>query len=90
MVQQTFEFDIDETGDYIIAFYANAAKNADFVLGQAIIQAKSFNALGIKEMDSAPSARKKGAIYDLRGQRVTEGQLKHGIYVIDGRKTVIK
>ena len=31
--QQKFEFDITETGDYVIAFYADAAKNADFVLG---------------------------------------------------------
>ena len=90
VVQQTFEFDIDETGDYIIAFYADAAKNADFVLGQAIIQAKSFNTLGIKEIDSKISQLRKGAIYDLKGLRVKDGQLKNGIYVIDGRKVVIR
>ncbi len=32
-----FEFDIMETGDYILAFYADAERNADFVLGSVSI-----------------------------------------------------
>jgi hypothetical protein len=90
--QQTFEFDIAETGDYVLVFYADAAKKADFVLGQVSIQAKAF-ATGISEVRS-PSP-KSDAVYDLGGRRVDngrqkleQGQLKRGIYIVGGRKTV--
>lgn len=33
---------------------------------------------------------KRKAVYDLSGRRVTDGHLKPGIYVIDGRKVVVR
>jgi hypothetical protein len=93
VTQQVFEFDIPETGDYIIVFYADGKKNADFVLGQASIQPKSFVATGIKEISSSSSSKlqsRSDEAYDLSGRRLDKTQLKRGIYVIGGRKTVVR
>ena len=87
---QTFDFDIPETGDYVLSFYTDAVKNADFVLGMATLQVKSFTETGIKEIsrDDLPSAKK--GCFDLSGRRVSEKNLKPGIYIIDGRQVMIK
>ena len=87
--QQTFEFDIYETGDYVIAFYADASRNADFVLGQASIQAKEFFTTGIRDI-SERQVPTSSHVYDLGGRRVEKGALKRGIYIIDGRKVVVQ
>ena len=87
--QQTFEFDVPETGDYVLVFYTDAARNADFVLGTLTIQAKSFLTAGIADVhQSSPS--QSGAVYDLRGRKLSKDNLKPGLYIIDGRKTVIR
>ena len=87
--QKTFEFDIPETGDYVLAIYADGTKNSDFVLGQAYIQAKSFLATGIINVSKDNNTNPSGA-YDLSGRRVNEGQLKPGLYIINGRKTLVR
>jgi hypothetical protein len=86
---QSFEFDIPETGDYVLAFYADAAKNADFVLGTLTIQAKSFTT-DIKEIESTSKSlrQKSNVLYDLSGRRVADESKKHGIYIQGGRKVV--
>ena len=90
---QTFEFDIPETGDYVVVFYADAAKNADFVLGLANLQAKSFTETGIKATNALQSGEK--GCFDLSGRKITESQvtngtLKPGLYIIDRHKVVVK
>ena len=86
---QTFEFDIAETGDYVIVFYTDAARNADFVLGSINIQASSYVPTGINERLSSDT-RRPTAVYDLTGRKLSAEQLKRGLYIIDGRKTVIR
>ena len=96
---QKYEFDIPRTGEYVVAFYTDAAKNADFVLGSAIIQAKEFYSVGIKDidnltMDNSPS-KAGGAYYDLQGRLIENGKsvnrkLPKGIFIKDGRKIVIR
>jgi poly(3-hydroxybutyrate) depolymerase len=86
--QQRMEFDIAETGEYVIAFYTDATRNADFVLGPVSIQAKEFHASGIKEVNN--SQFQSDTVYDLNGQRMKDGQLKRGIYIKGGHKTVIQ
>ena len=92
VVQQTFEFDIPETGDYILAFYAAASKSADFVLGSVSMQVKSFVSTGIKEIDNSKivTENSKRDIYDLQGRRVEKNQMNRGLYIIDGRKVSIE
>ena len=86
---QSFEFDIPVTGDYVLAIYANSAKNSDFVLGQAYIQAKTFLATGITNV-SNDNKKNSSSAYDLSGRRVNEEQLKSGLYIINGRKTLVR
>ena len=87
--QQTLEFDITENGDYVIVFYTDAARNADFVLGSINIQASSYVPTGITEQP-ADATRRPSAVYDLSGRKLSAEQLKRGLYIIDGRKTVIR
>ena len=96
--QQVFEFDITETGEYVIVFYADATKNADFVLGQVTIQAMEFTETGVREISLQPEtdkAQRSNGIFDLNGRRIADSPaagapLKHGVYLIGGRKVVIR
>ncbi len=87
--QQAFEFDIAEPGDYVVAFYTGGTRNADFVLGQLTIIPSSFVSTGIKENVNVNENPKRGT-FDLSGRRLSADQLKRGIYIIDGRKTVVR
>ena len=103
MTQQTFQFDIPETGDYVLVFYTDAAKNSDFVLGPATIQATSFVATGINEIKNEESGKwneeggkwNEDTVYDLSGRRISNlnsqnSNLKPGLYIINGKKVVMK
>ncbi len=87
--QQAFEFDIAEPGDYVVAFYTGGTRNADFVLGQLTIIPSSFVSTGIDENINVNENPKRGT-FDLSGRRLSADQLKRGIYIIDGRKTVVR
>ena len=89
---QRFEFDIPQTGEYVFSVYADAVANADFVLGMATLQAKSFVETGIMEISAQSENAVKNGCYDISGRRIQEGSgtLKPGLYIIDGRKTVIR
>ena len=103
VTQQTFQFDIPETGDYVLVFYTDAAKNSDFVLGPATIQATSFVATGINEIKNEESGKwneeggkwHEDTVYDLSGRRISNlnsqnSNLKPGLYIINGKKVVMK
>jgi hypothetical protein len=92
--RQTFEFDIPETGDYMLSYYTDAVKKADFVLGMCTLQVKSFSQTGIQDIGQGHAPSVKGC-YDLSGRRIEESQLTNsqlqpGVYIIDGRKVVVK
>ena len=88
---QTFNFEIPETGNYVISYYTDAVAYADFVLGFSTLQAKSFDETGLQEINHiTPQAIKKGC-FDLSGRKIEENaQLKPGLYIIEGHKVVIK
>ena len=86
--QQVFEFDIPETGDYVIAFYTDTVKNADFVLGLVTLHAISFESVGISHVNTDRAASSQA--YDLNGRRLSKENLKPGLYIIDGQKVVKK
>ena len=98
VIQQTLEFDIPENGDYVIAFYTDAARNSDFVLGQLSIQPKDFYVVGIKDIEVSQmydSRFGEGTCFDLSGRKITNDKssnrrLSPGLYIIDGRKMVIR
>ena len=86
---RTFSFDIAETGDYVLSFYTDAQKNADFVLGMATLDAKSFYETGIVDVKTQ-TPETKGGCFDLQGRRVDSSTLKKGLYILNGKKVVMK
>jgi poly(3-hydroxybutyrate) depolymerase len=88
VAQQTFEFDIPQTGQYVIAFYTDTAKNADFVLGLVTLHALSFDTTGITSVGAEKTPT--GQAYDFSGRRVTKEVIKPGLYIIEGRKVVVR
>ena len=84
--QQSFEFDISEQGDYVIAIYSAPTGWSDCIVGQLILTANSYVSTGI------PSTRNKiqdNKIYDLQGHKINH-TTKAGIYIQNGKKVVIK
>ena len=82
--QQTFEFDIEEQGDYVIAFYSAASEWSDCIIGQLTIAAKSYVATGIETIEDSKS-KIDNCFYDLQGRQVNNPQ-KSGIYISNGKK----
>ena len=86
--QQTFEFDVNYPGEYVIAFYTDEAKNADFVLGLASIQAKEFTTTGINDIHSEPIIHHQW--YTLDGRKLTDAPTKKGIYIRNNKKVYVE
>lgn len=80
--QQSFEFDIAEQGDYVIAIYSAASEWSDCIVGQLSLAANSFLSTGIQVIDNL--RLETGDVYDLQGRRVSV--LRKGIYIQNGRK----
>ena len=85
--QQTFEFDIAEQGDYVIAVYSAASEWSDCIVGQLSLTASSYLATGINPpVTLYPSPFTP--TYDLQGRRV-ESPAKAGLYIRNGKKVLI-
>ena len=80
--QQSFEFDIAEQGDYVIAIYSAASEWSDCIVGQLSLAANSFLSTGIQVIDNL--RLETGDVYDLQGRRVSV--LRKGIYIQNGKK----
>lgn len=83
--QQTFEFDITEQGDYVIALYSAASEWSDCIIGQLSLTANSYVTTSIETPthNQAPNT----PIYDIDGQRVIS-PTKSGIYISNGKKII--
>ena len=83
--QQTFEFDITEQGNYVIAFYSAASEWSDCIIGQLLLTANSYVATGVSPTPTLPEA--EGVVYNLQGQRLNNiSSQKSGIYISNGKK----
>ena len=92
---QTFNFEIPETGNYVLSYYTDAIAYADFVLGFSTLQVKSFDETGLLEISHDNPLSQKNGCFDLSGRKIEESklrnaQLKPGIYIIGGQKVVVK
>ena len=75
-----------------IIFSGGGNKTADLVFTNAGYYTKDgkqavVTATGIESIRTTPSY-KDNVIYDLQGRRVMEGQMKKGIYIINGKKVI--
>ena len=92
--QQTFEFDIAEQDDYVIAVYSAASGWSDCIIGQLILTANSYVSTGISSMYNGQGTMYNGQwimdneFYSLQGRQVSNPQ--KGIYIKNGKKVVIK
>ena len=85
--QQTFEFDITEQGDYVIAIYSAASEWSDAIIGQMYIMNNSYVATGIHTTQASQEGNER--IYNLQGQNIRSlSQQKPGIYISNGKKII--
>jgi hypothetical protein len=88
--QQTFEFDITEQGDYVIAIYSAASGWSDCIVGQLILTADSYSTSGIDAtLNDKGEMINDHSLYDLQGRKVI-CPTQAGIYVKNGKKIVIR
>ncbi len=86
--QQTFEFDVTEQGDYVIAIYSAASEWSDCIVGQLILTANNYSTTGIgATFCDQEQITKDHIVYDLQGRQVKSP--KHGLYIINGKKVIV-
>ena len=89
-VRQTFDFNITQPGYYVIAFYADAEKDADFVLGVAMITAKEYGEAGITTLNGERETVNDNNWYTLDGRRLSAQPSRPGTYITGGKTVVVK
>ena len=84
--QQTFEFDVTEQGDYVIAVYSAPSGWSDCIIGQLILTVNSYLPTGIR---STRHETNDNRLYDLQGREI-DHPTKAGIYIKNGQKILMK
>ncbi len=84
VTQQTFEFDVTEQGNYVLAVYSAASGWSDGMVGELILTANGYETTGVKTTSRAETPT---AIFDLQGHRLAQAPQK-GIYIQNGQKIV--
>jgi hypothetical protein len=88
--QQTFEFDVTEQGDYVIAIYSAASSWSDCIVGQLSLTPNSYSTTGIgTTLNDKGEMINDHLLYDLQGRKVIRPN-KAGIYVKKGKKILIR
>ena len=88
--QQTFEFDITEQDDYVIAFYSAASGWSDCIIGQLSLENVSYEVTGVKTVSDV-KGKTSDDWYDLQGQRIDNNTPhKPGMYVSKGKKIYVR
>jgi hypothetical protein len=88
--QQTFQFDVTEQGDYVIAIYSAASGWSDCIVGQLSLTVNSYSTTGIgATFNDKGEMINDNLLYDLQGRQVIRPN-KAGIYVKKGKKILIR
>ncbi len=85
---QTFEFDVTEQDDYVIAVYTADEGWADCIVGYLALTANSYQATGIEGARMERTA--DAAVYDLQGRRLPS--LRQGLNIMrtaDGKTKIV-
>ena len=95
--QQTFEFDVSEQDDYVIAVYSAASQWSDCIVGQLILKANSYTSTGISDATRLNHKEQilNNKVFDLQGRQIENSklsntQLRQGLYIKNGRKVLVK
>ena len=87
--QQTFEFDITELDDYVIAIYSAASGWSDCIVGQLILSNVSYSTTGIHVTANDGNQPTSTVVYDFQGRKVIRPS-HPGLYVKNGRKIMVR
>ena len=85
---QTYEFDIEEQGNYVLAFYTAPVGWADCIIGQLMLTANSYVSTDIRGIQTTSSADSAG-FFDLQGRKIDQPS-SPGIYIRNGKKILVK
>jgi poly(3-hydroxybutyrate) depolymerase len=88
--QPTLDFNITQPGYYVIAFYADAEKDADFVLGVPTIKVTEYGEAGITTLNGERETVNDKNWYTLDGRRISAQPSRPGIYITGGKTVVVK
>ena len=84
---------IENNNIHIVCFWGNGQESIvvdDVYLTNNSDYSKPDPASGIENLTPAPFTREEGSAYNLQGQKMNCKQLKPGLYIVDGRKVVVK
>jgi uncharacterized protein YjdB len=90
-----FKFKVKADDNIMAGVYQIQLSNVELSYGEAICVSDRFSSLEITENTSGIATltidkQEKKAIYDLRGQRVDSSKAKNGIFIVNGKKVVIR
>ncbi|MBR4367255.1 MAG: hypothetical protein IKP43_10815, partial [Bacteroidaceae bacterium] len=84
---QTYEFDIEEQGNYVLAFYTAPVGWADCIIGQLMLTANSYVSTDIRGVQTTVSD--DADFFDLQGRKISQPSTP-GIYIKNGKKILVK
>ena len=87
LTEQSFDFDITEQGEYVIAFYTADAGWADAVLGTLTLKVNSYDTTSITDVQTT---KHQNRCYDIQGREIKNLDNYRGIYIKNGKKYVVK
>jgi hypothetical protein len=74
-----------EPGDYVIEVSGAEAENYDITYENGVLTITEASAINTISTDA-----QQGIIYDLQGRKMNDNLLKKGIYIMNGRKYIVK
>ena len=82
-----FTFDVTKKGRYTITFYTDDFSWADLVIGRAAIRRKGE----LTSIDKATDVKSRQAdYYNLNGQKLKGKPQTSGLYILNGKKFIVK
>jgi len=73
---QSFEFEITETDDYVLAFYTDDVEWGDCVIGQLTLTVNEYTAVGIEDTKASGTPTSASGVYDMSGRSLTPSTLQ--------------
>ena len=84
----SFEFTVEEEGDYLLSFYAADQEWGDGVIGYLMLAAKEYTPTGIEEQMVNGKWSNRKSIHNISGQRMNG--LQRGFNIVGGKKIYVK
>ena len=100
---ETYYIHIDFQYAYCLPFEQDVFDNATLYVPEGAVEAyrnsewnmfRNIRSIeeptGVKTIESQPSDRYHSAVYDMQGRRVNRNNLQKGLYIVDGKKVMMR